>query len=196
MNKTDIIKFFDKRARDWDSELTPNDFKMEEILNAAGVLPGDSVLDIACGTGVMISYYKKRGVSFVTGIDISQGMIEAAREKFSEDDSVELVCADAEGYSFDRQYDRCIIFNAFPHFCSPKMLFDNIYKALKKGSTLTVAHDRGRVELDAHHSKTASSVSNGLMSENELEKIFLSCGFTDIYKKATDEIYIVSGKRK
>lgn len=33
------------------------------------------------------------------------------------------------------------------------------------------------------------------MSENDLEKIFVMAGIEDIYKKSTDDIYIVSGKK-
>ena len=33
------------------------------------------------------------------------------------------------------------------------------------------------------------------MSEDDLEKIFVMAGITDFYKKSTDDIYIVSGKK-
>lgn len=50
--------------------------------------------------------------------------------------------------------------------------------------------------LDNHHKSVhASKISNGLMSEDDLEKIFVMAGITDIYKKSTDDIYIVSGKK-
>ncbi len=196
MRKSDIIRFFDKLSSEWDSGLEPNDVKMKVILDTAGVKSGDCVLDIACGTGVMIDYYLARNVSAVTGIDISKGMAEIAEKKYAGNERVTIICGDAESYSFSSQYDRCVIFNAFPHFCSPQSLFENLYKVIRKGGTLTVAHDWGRKEIDRRHKDSASSVSNGLMSADELEKIFLSCGFSDITKSDEDEIYIVSGKKE
>lgn len=154
----------------------------------------DTATDIACGTGVMIDYYIERNVSKVTGVDISSKMIEIARNKFKKYDFIDFLCEDAEEFNFKNQYDRVMVFNAFPHFPNPKALIKNLAKAVKSGGTVTVAHDRGRKDLDNHHkSIQASKISNGLISENALEEIFKSAGLVDIYKKATENIYIVSG---
>ena len=121
-------------------------------------------------------------------------MIEIARNKFKKYDFIDFLCEDAEEFNFKNQYDRVMVFNAFPHFPNPKALIKNLAKAVKSGGTVTVAHDRGRKDLDNHHkSVQASKISNGLISENDLEEIFKSAGLVDIYKKATEDIYIVSG---
>ena len=62
MNKKDVIEFFDSRSLSWDKEMETDDYKMNQILDAAQIENGKSVLDIACGTGVMIDYYIKRNV--------------------------------------------------------------------------------------------------------------------------------------
>lgn len=194
MDKNEVIKFFDIHSKTWDENMEKDDRKMNEILDAAKVSSGKSVLDIACGTGVMIDYYIERNVSKVTGVDISSKMIEIARNKFRKYNFIDFLCEDAEKYNFNNQYDCVMVFNAFPHFPNPETLIKNLAKAVKSGGTITVAHDRGRKDLDNHHkSVQASKISNGLISENELERIFKAAGLTDIYKKATDDIYIVSG---
>lgn len=196
MDKKDVIEFFDSRSSSWDKEMETDDYKMNQILDAAQIKSGKSVLDIACGTGVMIDYYIKRNVSDVTGIDISSKMIEIAENKFRKYDNINFICEDAEEYNFKNQYDCIMVFNAFPHFPNPKVLIKNLAKAVKLGGTVTVAHDRGRISLDNHHkSVQAGKISNGLMSEDDLEKIFVMAGLMDIYKKSNDDIYIVSGKK-
>ena len=52
----------------------------EELVAAAGVTPGDRVLDIACGTGVVARTAATRSgtAANVTGTDIHAGMLEAA----------------------------------------------------------------------------------------------------------------------
>jgi demethylmenaquinone methyltransferase/2-methoxy-6-polyprenyl-1,4-benzoquinol methylase len=89
-----------------------------------------------------------------------------------------------------------VIFNAFPHFYHPEALFVNLGRALKSGGRLTVAHDRGKAAIDAHHNTAAQKVSCGLMSAEELSSLMEKCGFSDITAVSTDEIYIVSGMKK
>jgi demethylmenaquinone methyltransferase/2-methoxy-6-polyprenyl-1,4-benzoquinol methylase len=43
---------------------------------------------------------------------------------------------------------------------------------LKPDGTLTVAHGMSREKIDAHHHGTASHVSNGLISADDLAAIF------------------------
>lgn len=195
MNKEAVIKFFDKCSSNWDKNMITDDYKMNEILNSAKIKEGMSVLDIACGTGVMFSYYKKRGVKSITGVDISGEMIKICQSKYKEQNEINVICADAESYHFKNTYDACMVFNAFPHFVNPYDLISNLCSSIKTGGTLTVAHDRGRKELDIHHSKYASDISNGLMSETELGELFKNAGLKNIYTKATSSIYIVSGTK-
>ncbi len=195
MNLNDVIEFFDSCAESWDEYLSPDIEKINEILAASQIKTGESVLDIACGTGVMFPYYLERGAESVTGIDISPKMLRKAEEKFKDNDKIRLFCADASAYAFKGTYDRCFVFNAFPHFDSPEVLLKNLYSALKNGGTLTVAHDSGRSEIDKHHENCAKDVSNGLMSEDKLEELLYSAGFTSVYKKANDGIYIVTGTK-
>ena len=49
MNKREIIAYFDARAPEWDARMVRSDSKIAFILDAAGLRPGVSVLDVACG---------------------------------------------------------------------------------------------------------------------------------------------------
>ena len=113
MNKNEVISFFDIHSTTWDENMEKDDSKMNEILDVAKISSGKSVLDIACGTGVMIDYYIERNVSKVTGVDISSKMIEIARNKFKKYDFIDFLCEDAEEFNFKNQYDRVMVFNAF-----------------------------------------------------------------------------------
>jgi len=55
----------------------------EHVLRAANVQAGDSVLDVACGTGVLARKAADLvGPSgSVVGVDINEGMLAAARQK-------------------------------------------------------------------------------------------------------------------
>ncbi len=172
MEKKDVIAFFDRCAPSWDAEMIKNDAIIGKILDNAEVGEGMDVLDVACGTGVMFDYYLTRGVSRVTGIDISPEMAKIAKAKYEGEPRVQVICGDVEEFSFDRKFDRIVVYNAFPHFPYPKRLIKLLAKLLKEDGRLTVAHGQSREAIDGHHSGSASKVSNGLMSAENLKRIF------------------------
>ncbi|OTA16513.1 type 11 methyltransferase [Xenorhabdus vietnamensis] len=64
------------------SDSTPHiEVEIRTILNLAGDIQGKSVLDLACGYGLFSREFKNRGASKVVGVDISDKMIEIARNK-------------------------------------------------------------------------------------------------------------------
>ena len=172
MEKQAVIEFFDRCAPTWDAEMIKSDVIIGKILDNAEVGPDMDVLDVACGTGVLFDYYLSRGVSSVTGIDISPEMAKIAAEKYAGEDRVRVICGDVEEHSFDQKFDRIVVYNAFPHFPYPKRLIKTLAKLLKEEGRLTVAHGQSREAIDGHHSGAASKVSNGLMMADNLKRIF------------------------
>ena len=172
MEKKDVIEFFDRCAPSWDADMIKSDVIIGKILDNAEVEAGMDVLDVACGTGVMFPYYLERGVASVTGIDISPEMAKIAEGKFARESRVQVICGDVEEYAFDRQFDRIVVYNAFPHFPYPKRLLKILAGLLKKDGRLTIAHGASREAIDNHHNGPASKVSNGLMTADSLKKLF------------------------
>ena len=167
----EVIEFFDRLAPDWDAEMVRSDAVIRTILDQAAVTAGKDVLDVACGTGVLIPDYLARDVASVTAVDISPKMAAIARAKFPQD-RVTVLCGDVETLDFERDFDCIVIYNAFPHFPDPERLIRRLAGMLRPGGTLTVAHGMSREKIDAHHHGAASRVSNGLMRAEELAAIF------------------------
>ena len=190
----EVIEFFDRLAPGWDAEMIRNDEIINKILDNAGVTESKEILDVACGTGVLIPDYLKRNVGSVTAIDISPKMTEIAKEKFPQK-AVTILCGDVEMTNFGKQFDCIVVYNAFPHFPDPKRLAARLSSLLKPGGTLTVAHGMSREKIDAHHHGSASHVSNGLMSAEDLAAIF-----GEHLKVSTvlsnDRMYQVVGKKQ
>ena len=171
MRKQDVIAYFDSRAAGWDGELVKNDTVIGKILDNAEVGEGMDILDVACGTGVMIPFYLDRGAASVTAIDISPEMARIAGEKFAGDPRVRVLCGDVEETDFHRTFDRIVVYNAFPHFPNPQRLIRQLASLLKEGGRLTIAHGASREAIDGHHAGPASAVSNGLMQADRLKKL-------------------------
>ena len=190
----EVIEFFDRLAPGWDADMVRNDAIINTILDNAEVTEGKGVLDVACGTGVLIPDYLKRKVASVTAIDISPKMAEIAKGKFPRPE-VRILCGDVETVDFEKPFDCIVVYNAFPHFPNPERLIQTLSGLLKPGGTLTVAHGMSRERIDAHHHGAASHVSNGLMSAEKLAAIF------EMYLNVTttisnDQMYQVVGAKE
>lgn len=194
MNKKDVTEFFDSLADSWDKDMIRSDEKINKILDVAQVTAGKTVLDVACGTGVLIPDYVSRKVRKCVGVDISQKMIEIAKEKFGGYENVEFICADAENLNLNEKFDCAVIYNAFPHFADRKRLFESLAACLEPDGRLTVAHGMGREALAKHHSGRAEKVSTALPEAEELAEIMKPFFMAD-FTLSTDGIYIVSGTK-
>ena len=172
MDKKDVIEFFDKAASTWDAEMIKSDTIINRILDNAEVGEGMTVLDVACGTGVMFDYYLSRGVSRVVGIDISPEMAKIAGAKYADEPRVEVLCGDVENHPFAEKFDRIVVYNAFPHFPHPKRLIKILSELLTDDGRLTIAHGASRESIDDHHSGEACKISNSLMPAESLKRIF------------------------
>ena len=191
MNKQDVVAFFDRLAPQWDADMIRNDEIISTILDNANINAGVSVLDVACGTGVLIPDYLARNVAAVTGVDISPEMVKIAQSKFPQD-NVKILCGDVETIPLEQKFDCIVVYNAFPHFPDPEHLIAVLSGMLKTGGTLTVAHGMSRAAIDHHHEGSASKVSVGLMSEDKLAAIFEKHLAVTV-KISNDRMYQVAG---
>ena len=193
IDTNEVIEFFDRLAPLWDADMVRNDEVIGKILDNAGVSAGKDVLDVACGTGVLIPDYLARDVASVTAIDISSEMVKIAREKYPQPE-VTLLCGDVETEEFGRKFDCIVIYNAFPHFPDPERLVRRLASLLKDGGVLTIAHGKSREAINAHHSGSAKHVSNGLMPAEELAAIFAEV--LEVMTVIDDsQMYQVAGKK-
>ncbi len=193
MNKQNVIDFFDHMAAHWDADMIRDDAIISTILDGAKVRPGIRVLDVACGTGVVIPDYLSRGVGSVTAVDISPEMVRIARKKFPQE-NVRVLCGDIEELVFPEKFDCIMVYNAFPHFPQPERLIATLSGLLAPGGTLTVAHGMCRAKIDRHHEGAASKVSVGLMHEDQLAAIFEK-HLTVTVKISNENMYQVTGTK-
>ena len=194
MDKQHIIDFFDRLAADWDANLLRDDTKIGFILDCAGVTQGTSVLDVACGTGVLIPDYLARNVKRVVAVDISSAMIAAAQAKCS-DPRVRFLHADIETVTLKETFTCCVVYNAFPHFPDAQGLLRTLAERLSSNGRLTIAHSASRERVNARHAGGASRVSIGLMHETALAALMQAHFEVDIVL-SNEELYLVSGRKK
>ena len=107
------------------------------LVKFAGIAPGQRVLDVACGTGVVPVTAARRGAT-VSGLDLSPVLLERARRNaeiagvtidFTEGDVEALPYADA---SFD------VVTSQFGHIFAPRPMIaiGEMLRVLKPGGTI------------------------------------------------------------
>lgn len=133
------------------------------------------ILDIGCGTGRHAIELAKRGYN-VTGVDLSESMIDKARENARKYDlDVDFQIADARKLNFEDQFDLVIMMceGAFPLMETDEMNFEilkNASKALNKNGKLIFTTLNGLYPL--YHSVKDfmdSNMVDGVSKDNSFD---------------------------
>ncbi len=173
--------FFDRHAGRWDSYEKPEIIPViSAILDRIGVSSGDSVLDVGCGTGILVPHLEKRGVKSMRAIDLSPEMVKEYLKKYP---GRTVTAGDYEepGLFPAECFTKIIIFNAFPHFDRRALVFDNSYNYLKPGGALYIVHSMSRAELDRHHRETGKEVAEHMLYSNAgFRRLYAGAGFENI----------------
>ncbi len=195
MDKNEVISFFDALAEQWDAHLIRDEEVMGSILDHSHIREEIDVLDVACGTGVLIGDYLKRGVSSVTAIDISPKMAAMADRKFWKDPRVRVICGDATQFAFRRHFDAIIVYNAAPHFADLEELIRVLAAYLKPEGRLTIAHGMSREAVNRHHGNVSAHLKKELPAAEELAEMMEKQLETETVI-SDDRMYLVTGIRK
>ncbi|RUM00379.1 class I SAM-dependent methyltransferase [Rhizobium chutanense] len=125
------------RADFYDAELARHN---RHLSVAAGVAPGDRVLDIGCGAGQTTREAARAATQGeVVGVDTSAEMLEVARQRSADEGLRNVVFeqADAQFHAFPAaSFDLCISRFGVMFFADPAAAFANIGRAMRPGARL------------------------------------------------------------
>lgn len=98
-------------------------------------LEGKTVLDLGCGYGWHCRYALEQGASRVLGIDLSQKMLDRARE-LGEFPGLTYRLCDLESYEYPENAWDCVVSNLALHYIENlDSLFHKVRRTLKDGGT-------------------------------------------------------------
>ena len=135
-----MSEFFEKRLNGYDEHMLTNIESAREFYPfTAECLPkvnGCRVLDLGCGTGLELEYYfALNPTARVTGIDLSQGMLDALSAKFEGKD-ITLVCDSYFAVPLgENVFDSAVSVESLHHFTQKEKipLYTKVCKAIKDG---------------------------------------------------------------
>lgn len=138
-----VPKFFDKTARTYDKIVNLTTFGRDkywkkEILKK---IPNcNSVLDLACGTGILtFQIAKQLPNAKITGIDITESYLDIARKKLKSHHNVSFLHQDAEKLGLNAKFD-CITSSYIPKYCKSEILIKACTEHLNSNGKI-ILHD-------------------------------------------------------
>ncbi|MCZ6616824.1 MAG: class I SAM-dependent methyltransferase [Gammaproteobacteria bacterium] len=170
--------------------------RAEDLIDRVSLQPGEHVLDVACGTGI-VSRYAARRVGYlghVTGVELNPAMLQIAREvsayveqiKFLEGSALDLPVSDS-------QFDVVLCQQAIMFFPDRHAAAREMYRALKPGGRVGLnvwrtpefnpAFDHLITALEKHAGAEAGAFMRSpfiMKSVAEMRSFFEQAGFSDI----------------
>jgi ubiquinone/menaquinone biosynthesis C-methylase UbiE len=192
--------FFDSTADDWDTDKTNrrNEHVFHDVVDWFEIEQGYVVLDVGTGTGVLLSSIEdkvgKRGR--VIGMDFSYKMLEKAR-KWIFYGSVSLCNGAVSAMPIKSDsIDRVTCFSAFPHFPDKHKALVEMFRVLKPGGVLFIAHLHSFEEINQLHNSVGGVVkTDHLPDPEEMESLMKYCGLSEVLVKNEPGKYLAKGKK-
>jgi ubiquinone/menaquinone biosynthesis C-methylase UbiE len=178
--------YFNQAAGTWDERFYTPELAMvlARLVPRFSLKPGDHVLDVGTGTGVLIPLLRQAiGPSgSITAIDYAEKMIQRCRTKYAHLKNVSIELHDVEELELPPEsFDAITCFGLFPHLVNKVKALGNLYRVLKPGGRLIIAHAYSRSEIKARHYNASSAVaSDALPDKSEMKQLLQSTGFARI----------------
>ncbi len=153
-------EYFDDIAECWDNEFEFHIVARNTAALVSGAASGAcDILDVGCGTGEMFTSLLDAGASEITGVDLSEKMIQYAEGKIGFDPRISLHCCDILDFE-EPGYDAAVMFDAYQYMPDKSALIGKIHSLLRpkgalrlhsvldaKGSTHTMCLPRQGLQL-------------------------------------------------
>ena len=205
---------YTRHVRDPDDSIYHSLYEKPAMYALLPDLKGKSVISLGCGSGEDCNYLHKQGAGHVTGIDLSESMIEIAKESYPDYD---FRIMDMEHLEFpDKSFDFAYSSLAVHYIEDWHRLMSEVYRVLKPksyfllsanhpvayASDIVINDDKTRKkELSRTLDKTTGSVTivgdylsrAALPGDTNLDVTTWRKSISEIATEATDEGFLIAG---
>lgn len=188
------VEFFNQICRQWDEMSKPDSGKIRFLLEKLSWNVSNRILDVGTGTGVLLPFIREFSPdSYVHAVDISEGMIGVAKQKYEGWKNVGWYVSDIEKQIYRGKFDQIVLYSVFPHLIRKTATISYLVDyCLAEGGELLIAHAQSREFLNHLHRHKDASVSNDSLIEiNSQCDIFEQHGLSVTNAAESDEYYYI-----
>lgn len=138
-NKQRIAKIMDRLAKKRDRFIRRNRYYYKDMIKFLrfNVPGGCRVLEIGCGSGYLLNALApSKGV----GIDISEGMIAIAEEKYKDNGNLTFQCMDGENLQLQETFDFVIISDTLGYLEDIQQAFKGLENVCHSGTRIIITY--------------------------------------------------------
>ncbi len=191
-------QFFAQAAADWDAlEVDETHVRLREIVAGLGIAPGAAVLDVGCGTGILLPLLREsmNGDGGVVALDLSGEMLKRALGKGQR---AVYVQGDAENLPLpDEVFDWVLCNAVFPHFADKLRALAELRRVLREECHLVICHTASRQAINEfHHSVGGVVVHDTIPDEGEMLRLLREAGLVEAQVRDEPDRYLALACRK
>ena len=191
-------EFFNSIAHTWDQTRAHRQERLDMLIRRTGMKPGERVLDLGCGTGVLLPFIVQAigPTGSVTGVDIADKMVDVAAKKFSQFPNNRLIRSDIMDYEAVQPFDHITCLNFYPHIQDKAAFLQRaLERWLKSGGWLHLFHDLSRAEVNAIHGGCQAVREDRLTPGDTVAALLEAAGFGGVSFDEGETHYFVQGQK-
>lgn len=193
-------QFFNGLAATWDSLPGPSDANETAARFVERALePGHSrILDVGCGTGILLPSLAARWVSrpVIIELDIALEMLLQNRRKFG-GAVASCVCASALAPPFpDGCFDAVLCFGVLPHLGGCQDALGRLLHRVRPGGVIAVGHLMDSATLNSFHAGLDRPVNRDVLPPADaLADVLRGLGVRTVHAEESPGWYFVRGEK-
>lgn len=157
------------------------------------------VLDVGCGTGTILSLLSKNGSISLSGVDLSEEMLNIAKQKLK--DRAELKIGDSEQLPWENDtFDTIICTDSFHHYPEPEKVLNEMARVLKSNGHLILG-DPSMIppfrQVANWFLKYSKDGDYKIYSKAETSKLLTKCGFDSVsWSKINYNSFVATAEKR
>jgi len=169
----------------------------ERLFSLLPLKRGDHVLDVGCGSGVLVPFILERitETGILCELDFADEMI-AANRSMHKGKNIRFIVADVEKAPLDdASCDVIICFSCFPHFHDKKKAMMTLSRILKPRGAFIVSHFDSSEGINKHHGSCHAVMHDHLPDETTMRSLFQQANLNiDMFIDEPD-FYLITAKK-
>jgi len=170
-------EYFNQLAGKWDRMTTEETrSRLPELIKDLKIKPGDAVLDVGGGTGILLPllYEAAGNKSKIISLDIAEEMLKQAKNN-SHPSNIHYVHADVTAIPLASEtFDLVICYSCFPHFPDKAKALAEMARVLRSNGRLVICHTASRHEINELHKSIGNVVGNDTIPDEATMRKMLS----------------------